>query len=194
LPFYLIKQKSRFNEEKTLENLIKFAMSYANGNVYELSRLDLYRKELAKNSQKPWLISYCLQSSGESDNLASSERADDSELNYELNCLDELVQRKLAIMLHGLVRVGSLNCQKKEARQHLCSRLRPKNAHPLMFYSTLPNITLDTGDASFTQQVGSQASSVIASDYKQIVKFVLSLLPDVKNLEENEFEVNFFFF
>lgn len=168
-------KKQRFNDVKTIDNLIKFALSFASGNVHDLSSPDRYQNQLNKNLSRPWLISYCLPTGGQD--------TDNEDINYELNCLEESVLRKLAIMLHRLVRVASINCNKKTARENLCPRLKPNLATPVLFYSKgLPNISLSADDPSFTN------IPITTSNYKLIVEAVLSYLPDIRELDESEFE------
>ncbi|CAF0707832.1 unnamed protein product, partial [Brachionus calyciflorus] len=153
----------RFSEVKNLDNLMKFALSFASGNIHELN-LDSYKK--IQNSDKPWLLSFCLSANSDSD----------EELNYELNCLDEMTLRKLAIMSHGLVNVAHIDCVKQENKD-LCSNLKPKLSEPIVFYNSLPN--LDT-------QTQANSIPITITNYKKIFEQILTLLPDNKILEETD--------
>lgn len=129
---------------------------------------------MSKNADKPWLITYCIPS-----NLDEHEDTVE-EINYELNCLDDLVQRKLAIMLHGLVRVGHINCNKVEAREKLCPVLKPKLSAPIVYYNYLPKLEANLNINSV---------DINTNDYKKIAQLILSFLPDVKQLDDAEFKV-----
>ena len=109
----------------------------------------------------------------------------DVELNYEMNCLDEPVQRKLAIMLFGLARVGSINCNRNEAKEKICSVLKPKRSSPILFYSKLPDIS-ETRNAEVEFSIVKH--DILTVDYKKIVEKVLNLLPDVRELNQDEFK------
>lgn len=174
-------QVERFNEAKTIELLLKFALSFASGNVYDLSSVDRYEAQLKKVAKKEsntaFLLTYCL---GNGDNFGATN--DEDELNYELNCLDDLVQRKLAIMLHGLVKVGHVNCNKKEAKEKICTKLKPKMSAPIAFYSRLPDLKDDS--------VEEEGQTIKTSDYKKIVEAVLGFLPGVTVLTDDRFKVN----
>jgi hypothetical protein len=171
-------------EHKSLDNLMKFALSFASGNVYDLSTVEKYNKILSKNSNKnnnnPWLISYCLSTNEDDINQH------DEEVNYELNCLDDVILRKIAIMLHGLVKVATINCNKKEARENLCPLLKPKLSAPCIFYpNSLPNITRQEDPMKSEKKY-----EIVTSQYKLIVEAVLSYLPDLSQIkDEAEFEI-----
>ncbi len=170
-------RKQRFDGVKSIDELAKFALSFASGNVYDLSTLDRYQAQVKKNASKPWLISYCLPSQG------IDEESDDHghELNYELNCLDESVLQKLAIMLHRLVRVGFVNCNRKEAREKLCPLLKPKVSNPIVFYSnTIPNISKESTDESY------KSIEIVTSNHKLIVDAILSYLPESREINEEK--------
>lgn len=160
---------------------MKFVLKFANGKVNELNSYESYVSHLKdEKRQLPWFISFCLTSDDSSQQSADEH---DNELNYELNCLEDSVQRKLAIMLNGLVNVGSISCDRKEARERICSRLKPKRSSPLVFYDRLPNITKsDESDAEVKRK------EVHSTDYKVIAQFIMSSLPDIRELNENEFK------
>ena len=146
-------KKQRYNDIKIIDNLMRFALSYASGNVYDLSSLEKYQIQLKKSSSRPWLISYCLPSTG------LDEDGGDHELNYELNCL--------AIMLHKLVKVASINCNKKDARENLYPLLKPKVVSPIVFYSNcLPNVSKESEDESLKR------IEILTSNYKIIFESV----------------------
>ena len=113
------------------------------------------------------MISYCL-----------SNNHDQDELNYELNCLDETVQTKLAIMLNGLVKVASIDCQESK---ELCSLLKPQGSTPIVYYSCLPDVFVNS-NKSVNQE------HIQTADYKRIVELVLSYLPKLKKLDADEFD------
>ena len=139
--------------------------------------MDRYKTQLNKNSSRPWLISFCLPASVDNEQ---------EQLNHELNCLDELVMRKLAIMLHGLVRVATVNCNKKSARENLCPVLEPNAATPILFYTnTLPNITRKNEPADDESY---KSVPIVTADYKLIVESILAYLPALRELDQAEFE------
>ena len=157
--------------------MLKFALSFANGNVYDISNVDRYAKQFKKNDEQPWVISFCLSN--------EEDEHTETELNYELNCLDELVQRKLAIMLFGLARVGSVNCNRNEAKEKICPVLKPKRSSPIVFYSKLPDVAGNKNDEA---ESSIDKHDLLTADYKKIVEKVLNLLPDVKELNQDEFK------
>lgn len=167
-------------ESKTIDLLLKFALSYASGNVYDLSSTSRYETRVKKQDESSYLIVYCLNSAKNFNN------EEDEELNYELNCLDELVQRKLAIMLHGLAKVAYIDCNKKDAETNICSKLKPKWSAPIVLYNRLP-------DLNGENQTTAEPIQIISSDYKKIAQIVLSHLPDVQLLDEEHFKVNNFY-
>lgn len=173
----MLLKRERFIEAKTIDSLLKFALSFASGNVYDLSTKSRYEKQLKKTDATSYLVTYCLSSSKNFD-----ERDQDEELNYELNCLEELVQRKLAIMLHGLVKVAHIDCNKKEADETICSKLKPKWSAPILMYNRLPELT-DIGNQSI------DVFEIKSTDYKKIAQSVLGHLPDVTLLTEDRFKV-----
>ncbi len=155
--------------------MLRFALSFASGSVVRLKSSDIYKKQLAKDEteKQPWLITYCLtnqETGGE----------DEGELNYELNCLDEVIQNKLAIMLHGLVKVASVNCVKEDAKE-LCGLLKPQRTSPIVYYSCLPNVFVNTNKSVYQEHL-------MTTDYKKMVELILSYLPKVKQLSLEEFK------
>lgn len=166
---------------KSTENLLKFALSFASGNVYDLSNADKYQKQFIKNEKKPtaWLVGFCLPNEPEYDN-------EHDDINYDLNCMDEFVLRKLAIMLHGLVKVATIDCNKLNAQEAICSKLKPKLTAPIVYYSNLPNLDQESSSLA--------VNFVKTSEYKQIVQLVLSYLPDLTPLEEDKFIVSASFY
>lgn len=161
-----------------MDLLLKFALSFASGNVYDLSSTSRYETRLKKADAATtrYLVVYCLSSSK---NFNTDNN--DEELNYELNCLEESVQHKLAIMLHGLVKVAYIDCNKNDAELNLCPKLKPKWSAPIALYSRLPDLNADN--------VTIDSIDIIASDYKNIAQKVLSHLPDVHVLSEDRFKV-----
>ena len=154
--------------------MLKFALSFASGKVRELSSVESYAAELKQDSSKPWLISYCLSS--------SYDETDETELNYELNCMDDSTKQKLSIMLNDLVKFGSIECNSEITNKEICAKLKPSRASPLVYYPTLPNIFEPNFElTSFLP--------ILISDYKEIVQIVLSILPEIKELDENQFKV-----
>lgn len=147
--------------------MINFALSFASGNVYNVNNLDSYSK---LKSDKPWLFIYCLSNSVDSE----------EELNHELNCLDEMSIRKLAIMLHGLVNVANVDCTSK-TNDDLCTKLAPKPSAPILYYYSLPSLDTNQPKSVF----------ISFSDHNKIYQQVLTLLPDNNVLEENELQVKF---
>lgn len=176
-------------ETKTIDQLLKFALSFASGNVHDLSSISRYETQLKKSESTPYLITYCLNSKKNFAKKSSeSEEEEDAELNYDLNCLDEFVQRKLAIMLHGLAKVAHIDCNKNEAEKKICPSLKPRFSAPIVFYSSrLPNIT----DQSSSMLDSASPVEIHTSDYKAIVQVVLAHLPDVVLLDEDRFKVRY---
>jgi len=165
-------KREKFVQHKSIENLLRFAMSFTKGQVIEFKSVDTYLKQL-KSSKTPWLISFCLGSNSD----------DNEELNYELNCLEESIKKKLAVMLNGLVQFGSIECQSNnEINEKICKKLKPSRLSPIAFYSRLPN--LDKDDEI-------DVKLFTSTDYKQINQQVLSYLPDLTLLDEIAFKVNF---
>lgn len=181
-------QKEKYNGAKSLEELLKHALSFAKGKTYDLSDHGLYVNQLGKKEQKPWLISYCLSSD-------SNEAAETSEneLNYELNCLDESIQHKLSIMLNGLAKVATIDCTRKETRDRICNKIKPSRSAPLVFYAQLPNITKQISaageQASSTSDAVKPGTEIHTTDYKQIAQYILSLMPDIQVLDHDSFQV-----
>ena len=164
---------------KTFDLLLKFALSFASGNVYDLSSTSRYETRINKKETKTsYLIAYCLSNS-----KSFNENENEDELNYDLNCLDELVQRKLAIMLHGLVKVAYIDCNKNDAELNLCNKLKPKWSAPIVLYTKLPDLN--------AENLTIESIDILASDYKNIVQKVLSHLPDVNVLSEENFKVKY---
>ena len=180
-------QKEKYNGPKSLESLLKHALSFAKGKTYDLSDHGLYVSQLGEKEQKPWLISYCLSSDG-NDATETSE----NELNYELNCLEESVQQKLSIMLNGLAKVGSVDCTRKETRDRICKKIKPSRSAPLVYYAQLPNITKQiSGTAAGEQAPHAVGTEIHTTDYKQIAQYILSLMPDIQVLNHESFQVWF---
>ena len=158
--------------EKTLENLLTFALSFTQGNVIELTNKVSYNNQLSA-STNPWLISFCLNGHEESSD-------DTSELNYELNCLEHSVALKLAIILKGLVNVGTIDCNNPITKESICDSLRPKRAAPLQYFARLPDIS--------QPEIDLRSETIQTSDYKQIAKTVLTYLPEIILLDGENFE------
>ncbi len=172
----------KFDKPKTIENLLKFALSFAQGKVIHLNDVDAYKTQMAKtqssNDAKPWLISFCISTHEE------NEDEDVSELNYELNCLDDMIKLKLSIILDGLVNVASVECSNKNQKENLCKLLKVPRSSPLMFYDNLAVIQSQQEHES-EQQIKSE--KILTSDYKQIVKLIYSYLPELNALSEENF-------
>lgn len=90
-----------------------------------------------------------------------------------------MAQRKLAIMLHGLVKLGYINCNKAEAKDKLCLQLKPKLSAPLVYYPSLPRLNSDQNDFVSIE--------IKTSDFRKILQQILGYMPDVKQVEEKEF-------
>ena len=104
---------------------------------------------------KSWFISFC------------GLNEDDQE------CLDELVLKKLSIMMNGIVKVASLNCHLSPDR---CSKLKPLSSnvfYPSGIEDTSAQITIDN------------------LAYKEIAQVLLKHLPEVNILNEETFQVNY---
>lgn len=168
--------RAAFYEEKTIDNLLKFALSFTSGRVHTFTSKESYKRELNKDSNQPWLVSYCLSNKEQDDSTD-----DESELNYELNCLDDVIKDKLAIMLHGLVNVASIDCSNSKKTKELCAVLKPHKATPLVYYESLPNIFEHTDKSVYQEHL-------LTANYKSIVESILSYLPGVKQLDAQEFD------
>ena len=158
--------------DKTLENLLNFALSFTQGSVIELTNTVSYNSQLSA-STKPWLISFCLSSQEEASD-------DTSELNYELNCLEQSVVLKLAIILKGLVNVGTIDCNNPTTWESICVLLKPKRATPLQYFARLPDIN--------QPEIELSSETIQTSDYKQIARIVLTYLPEINLLDGNTFD------
>ena len=177
----MFPKKQQFTEDKVLENLFKFALSFTKGRVNNINDFNAFLTQQAKPHKLPWLITYCFKSS-------SDDGDDGEELNYELNCMDDSVQQKLSIMLYNLVRVGSLTCNNKNDNNKLCSILKPKKSSPIVFYYELPTKQdFETKNDNELKTFSSKSEIISSSDYKQIAKSVLSYLPDIEQLDEVKF-------
>jgi len=178
----MFPKKQYFTQDKVLENLLKFALSFTKGRVNNINDFGAFLTQQAKPHKLPWLISYCFKSS-------SDDGDDVDELNYELNCMDDAVQQKLSIMLYNLVRVGSLTCNRKNDNNKLCSILKPKKSSPIVFYYELPNkADFETKSDNELNLLSSKIEIISSSDYKQIAKSVLSYLPDIQQLNDVAFK------
>jgi hypothetical protein len=104
-------KKENFREEQTLENLLKYALSFANGVYYDLHG-NTFDSIVTKTPNKMWFISFCM----------TNDEDDD------LNCLDEAILQKLSIMMNGLVNIGLINCNYD---RDLCDKLKPPSANLL---------------------------------------------------------------
>lgn len=155
----------RFSGAKNLDNLINFALSFASGNVFNVDNLEKYGNLKAN---KPWLLVYCLSNNPDSE----------EELNHELNCLEEMSLRKLAIMLNNLVNVANIDCASHSSID-LCSKLKPNLSKPILFYSSLPN--LETNQP--------EPIPVSYAEHNKIYQQILTFLPDNTELNENELKV-----
>lgn len=157
--------------------------------MYDLSSVSRYETRLKKREALSYLITYCLSASrsfSEQDGHGENEE-EEEEVNYELNCLDDLMQRKLAIMLHGLARVAHIDCNKKEAADRICTKLKPSWAAPIILYSRLPDLDDKADNMSVSTVL------IKTADYKKIVQTVLSHLPDVNLLDEERFKVTCYY-
>lgn len=143
--------------------MINFALSFSSGSVHNVKSLDTYLK---LETDKPWLFAYCLTNSADSV----------EELNHELNCLEEMSLRKLAIMLNGLVHVANIDCT---SSTDICSKLKSNPSTPILFYFSLPDLNDD-------QQ---KSMSVSFSEHDKIYQQVLGFLPDNSQLEEKDLKV-----
>jgi len=179
-----LKQRTRFESEKTLENLIFFSLKFAKGKVVNLNNLEYYSTELDKQklqvTKKPWLITYCLGTNHDEDTI------DEQELNFELNCLDDIVKLKIAISLDRLVNVGSIDCAKPKTNKEICEKLKPSRSTPILYYPSLPDI-LDSQNQANTDDVIKEAKTISTSDYKEISTLILKDLPDKSELDEEKF-------
>ena len=140
---------------------MKFVLSFTNSDVFDLSE---YTYENILNRQKIgyWFISYCLPEADENDNG---------------NCLDELVLKKLSIMMNGLVNVATINCNYEK---NLCAWLKPSS--PNLFYKELPT--------KMNQKIDNiEQTKIESSSYKEIAQKLLSFLPDVNLLNGEKLEV-----
>ncbi len=155
---------------------MRFALSFTRGQVTNFKSFDEYKKELAKQTNKPWLISYCITES-------SSANEHDDTVNYEINCLNDMIKKKIAIILHGLVRVASIDCSIEDVKQNICDKLKPPRSSPLVFYSILPELD------STLKQEDLEVKAIQTADYKQISQLVLSYLPDIEILNDQKFKV-----
>lgn len=173
----MFPKRVRFEEEKSLNNLMSFALKFAKGKVSNLNTIHDYSNELTKQnkatSKKPWLITYCLQSDAE-----ASEN-DATELNYELNCLDDTIKLKIAISLNGLVNVASIDCTKSNTQNEICSKLKPSRSSPILMYSSLPDIKSTVDDL-----IEKEAKRIVTTDYKEILRSILLDLPEESLLSE----------
>jgi hypothetical protein len=139
---------------------MKFALSFTNSNVVDLDE-HTFETVINEKNNNNWFISYCLP----------TDENDDFEA--ENNCLDDLVLKKLSIMLNGLVKIGTVNCNYEK---NLCKRLKP--TCPNVFYKELNEETIEF-------------LKIESSSYKDIAQRLLSFLPDVNLLDINKFEVGF---
>lgn len=158
-------KREKFSQHKTIEKLLHFALSFTKGKSIDLND-NSYLNQLNSND-KPWLISFCLNSN------------DNDDLNYELNCLDDTIKRKIAIMLNGLVNVASVECNSD--LNQICSKLKPIRSNPIALYSHLPRLDTDKEEVV--------VNLITSTDYKQIAQQVMSYLPDLTLLDQDSFKV-----
>jgi DnaJ homolog subfamily C member 10 len=149
--------RQRFQQEKTVENLLYFAFSFTKGELINLNTNSMQVK-----NNLPWLISFCLKSSDEEEAV---------DLNYELNCLDDSIKKKLSIMLNKLVNVASIDCD--SVNDVKCKHLNPSRSNPIAFYLNIEENT--------------NIKYITTTDYKQINQMVLTYLPDIEFLDEKRF-------
>ena len=171
-------KRVKYESQKSLNNLLIWAMKFAKGKVTQLNKKDYFTRELQKQSESthkmPWLITFCLSSNNNEDDID-----DEKELNYELNCLENITNLKLAIALDGLVNVGSIDCTKESAHE-ICSKLKPPRDSPILYYSQLPEL-----DSKNTEDL--KIMPIQTSDYKEISRIILEDLPSERELTEGEF-------
>lgn len=156
-------------------------MKFAQGKVINLNNLNYYSSELNRQklqvTKKPWLITYCLGSDHDEDAV------DEQELNFELNCLEDIVKLKIAISLDRLVNVGSIDCAQPTTEKEICEKLRPSRSTPILYYASLPDI-VDTESEQSAKDVIKDAKPILTSDYKEISTIILKDLPDKSELDE----------
>jgi DnaJ homolog subfamily C member 10 len=162
-------QRELFEGDKSLENLLNKVMSLTKGKVVNLSKYNdiLEKEERDRKEEKqvlPWLINYC---------LTSDENNDKDSINYELNCLDDIILHKLAIMMNGFVQVGRLNCNEEPKA---CSKLNPPKHNPLVYSKTLQDQSDDQNRVLIS-----------TSDYKMIFRVLLNLMPDIETIDLDSF-------
>lgn len=138
-------QRAHFNSERTLDTLLKYALSFTNANF-----IDLTYQELNLNTQS-WFITFCF---------------DTDESNDE--CLDDLVLRKLAIMLNKLINIGKIDCR---ANKKHCDYLKP--THSNMFYQFLSEL--------------SEKYPIESLNYKDIAQSLLKFVSDIPQLNSETF-------
>ena len=176
----MFPKKELFTQEKTIGNLLNYVLSFTKGSVHNINDINVVLKQQDKPHKLPWLINYCFKSSSDDDT---------EELNYELNCMDDTVQHKLAIMLYNLVRVGSLNCNSKNDNNRMCKVLKPKKSNPIVFYYELPSKTdFETKTDEELNGAVQKIEKITSGDHKQIVKSILSYLPDINQLNDAQFK------
>ena len=142
---------------------MKFVLSFTSSDVLDFSESTFERIVNKKHKNNFWFVSYCLPD-------------DDGERGDE-NCLDELVLRKLSIMLNGLVNVGTINCNYEK---NLCSLLKPPSSN--IFYRQLPKV-MNKESMSQVEHIKIESNS-----YKEIAQKLLAHLPDVNLLNGANFE------
>jgi hypothetical protein len=141
-----------------VNEMMNFILSFTNSNVFDLNER-VFEKELENKKNDYWFISYCLPAEN-----------DDDEDN---NCLDEMILKKLSIMLNGLINVGTINCNYEK---NLCSQiLKPPSSN--VFYKELPK-----------KETKSEHVVIESTLYKEIAQKLMTFLPDVNLLNGEDFE------
>lgn len=162
--------RSVYQGERSVEQLLKYALSFTNANVHDISERS-YEKIMSKKlNNNYWFISYCLNTN---DYDYGDENVD------EYNCLDDLILKKLAIILNGLVNIGRINCNYE---QSLCTKLKPKS--PNVFYMNNLSEKLNEIKTDIEQ------IKIDSNVYKTIASKLLQYVPDVQLLSEEMFQVS----
>ena len=172
----------KFEEETSVENLYKFALSAAK--IYNLNDMSVFYSELHDTllHQEPaWLVTYCF-------NEHEEAVKDTEELNKELNCFSDVESRRLALALNGTIKVGKVDCK---VGKEICAIAKPKRSSPIVLYSYFPILqalyTLKDG-ATTIDHVRDliQQDEILTADFKEITQLIPSIL---KGQEKND---NFF--
>ncbi|KAK7113286.1 dnaJ homolog subfamily C member 10-like [Littorina saxatilis] len=141
--------RDEYRGDRSKDALVKHAMRSLRTSHDKLTTGNFKRRVTEDTSGQPWLITFC---------------GDDGD------CLEDKTCLKLAAMLDGLVKVGTIDCLKSG---DLCTKLG--HQHSTYLYT----------DADHVGKQGLEISSLVAQD---ILSTVLHQLPEVTLLDTDTFQ------